>query len=203
MEKIYFFNAFTRLLRGRTTPSNAGNDMSRLQRGEILRSLTFREATSEDVPALAVLHVAVWDEANPGVRHKPTLEMRESQWAEAFREADNAWFCYVIENKEKELVGFAQGNLYSGQIPGFDGQLTKFSLLRPYQHMGLERKLIGYVARRFLSRGIFSMIVFAEAASRELYEVIGAEKLPSGKGEFRWAYGWSDLEALAAECPIG
>jgi GNAT superfamily N-acetyltransferase len=201
MEKIYFFNAFTRLLRGRTNPSKA--DTSPSQRGEILRSLSFREATPEDIPALATLHLTVWNEVHPGVRHKPTLEMRESQWEEAFRNADKAWFVYVIENSQNELVGFAQGNLYSGQIPGFDGQLGKFYLLRPYQHMGLERKLIGYVSRRFLSRGIFSMIVFAEAASREFYEALGAEKLPSGKGEYRWAYGWSDLEALAAECPIG
>jgi hypothetical protein len=69
--------------------------------------------------------------------------------------------------------------------------------------MGLERKLIGYVSRRFLSRGIFSMIAFADAGFREFYEALGAERLPSGKGEFRWAYGWSDLEALSAECPIG
>lgn len=203
MEKIYFFNAFTRLLRGRTNTSNATGDTNRLQRGEVLRSLTFREATPDDVPALAALHVAVWNEAHPGVRHKPTLEMRESQWEDAFRDADNTWFCYVIENRQNELVGFAQGNLYSGLIPGFDGQLGKFCLLRPYLHMGLERKLIGYVSRRFLGRGIFSMIVFAEASFREFYEVLGAEKLPSGKGEFRWAYGWNDLEALAAECPIG
>jgi len=202
MEKIYFFNAFTRLLRGRSNPPNTSNDSSR-PRGEILRSLTFREATPEDIPALAALHVDVWNEVHPGVRHKPSLEMRESQWEEAFHDADNTWFVYVIENRQKELVGFAKGNLYSGQIQGFDGQLGKLYLLRPYQHMGLERKLVGYVSRRFLSRGIFSMIVFAEAGSREFYEALGAEKLPSGKGEYRWAYGWRDLEALAAECPIG
>lgn len=201
MEKIHFFHAFTRLLRGRTTPSKA--DTSRSQRGEILRSLSFREATPEDISALATLHLTVWNEVNPGVRHKPTLEMRESQWEKAFRNADKAWFVYVIENSQNELVGFAQGNLYSGQIPGFEGQLGKFYLLRPYQDMGLERKLMGYVSRRFLSRGIFSMIVFAEAASRGFYEALGAEKLPSRKGEYRWAYGWNDLEALAAECPIG
>jgi ribosomal protein S18 acetylase RimI-like enzyme len=203
MEKIYFFNAFTRLLRGRSHSSNAGNEMSHSQRGEILRSLSFREATPEDISALATLHVAVWNEANPGVRHKPSLEMREAQWEEAFRDADNNWFCYVIENRQNKLVGFAQGNLYYGRIAGFDGQLGKFWVLRSYQHMGLERKLLGYVSRRFLSRGIFSMIVFADAGSRDLYEALGAEKLSSGKGEFRWAYGWSDLEALAAECPIG
>lgn len=203
MEKIYFFNAFTRLLRGRNNPSDTGNDTNRLHRGETLRSLTFREATAEDIPALAALHVAAWNESNPGVRHKPTIEMRESQWEEAFREADNSWFCYVIESRQNELVGFAQGNLYTGQIPGFDGQLSKLSLLRAYQRMGLERKLIGYLSRRFLSRGVFSMIVFAEPGSREFYEALGAEKVASGKGEFRWAYGWSDLEALAAECPIG
>jgi RimJ/RimL family protein N-acetyltransferase len=107
MEKIYFFNAFTRLLRGRSNPSNAGKDISHSQRLETLRSLTFREATPEDIPALAALHVAVWNETNPGVRHKPSLEMRESQWEDAFRDEESAWFCYVIENRQGELVGFA------------------------------------------------------------------------------------------------
>lgn len=205
MEKIYLFSAFTRLLRGFNSPSSAANERRRLQRGETLKSLTFREAIPEDITALAGLHVAAWNDTYPGVRHKPTLELREFQWEEAFSNADDNWFCYVIENKWGELVGFAEGNLYAGQIAGFDGQLNKIYLLRTYQRMGLGRKLMGYVARRFLSRGIFSMLLFAEPdnPSREFYEVLGAERILSEKGEFKGAYGWRDLQMLAEECPIG
>jgi hypothetical protein len=68
----------------------------------------------------------------------------------------------------------------------------------------LGRRLIGHVSRRFLSQGIASMLLFGDAAnpSNGFYEALGAERLITQKGEFHGGYGWRDLGALAAKCPI-
>jgi hypothetical protein len=64
------------------------------------------------------------------------------------------------------------------------------------------RLLLGNVARRFLERGVTSMLLFGEATnpSNGFYEAFGAEHLYSDTGEFNGAYGWRDLHALAARC---
>ena len=83
------------------------------------------------------------------------------------------------------------------------GELNKIYLLREYQRVGLGRRLIGHVARRFLMQGIESMLLFGEARnpSNGFYEALGAERLFSDSGEFHGGYGWRDLRTLVARCP--
>jgi hypothetical protein len=60
------------------------------------------------------------------------------------------------------------------------------------------------VARRFLERGITSMLLFGEARnpSNGFYERLGGEKLFSKTGEFHGGYGWRDLRKLVSVCPV-
>jgi GNAT superfamily N-acetyltransferase len=111
----------------------------------------------------------------------------------------------VIENPEGELIGFAKGQPYAHpDQQDFAGELNKIYLLRAYHRQGLGRRLLGCVARRFLSQGIASMLLFGDALnpSNGFYEKMGAERLFSGAGEFHGGYGWRDLTSLAAICPI-
>jgi GNAT superfamily N-acetyltransferase len=85
------------------------------------------------------------------------IKTREWQWPEAFAKTDGSWFCFVIERRTGDLIGFAKGVPYTGGLPGFAGELNKIYLLREYQRMGLGRRLIGHVAREFLGRGISSI----------------------------------------------
>jgi len=63
---------------------------------------------------------------------------------------DGSWFCFVVENRKGELVGFAKGKTYNhSDLPDFSGELNKIYLLREYQRLGLGRRLVGCVARRF------------------------------------------------------
>lgn len=210
MEKYHFIDAVTRLFRGFKRPMHTTNERLELQlhHDEVFQSLTFRQALPGDIPELARLEVTAWNDTYPELRHKPTLELRERQWQEAFRTADDTWLCYVVEtyleNQPGELIGFVQGNLYTGDLAGFEGQLNNICVLEPYQHQGIGTKLIGYLARGFLSHSIFSMVLFAEPddPSRRFYEVLGAEKLDAGNNMGYEAYGWRDLETLAAGCPI-
>jgi len=168
-------------------------------------SLRIREATSADLTALADLHVRTWNATYPEVEKKPTLAIRVRQWREAFAVTDRNWCCFVVEREDGALVGFAKGVPYHHQeLPEFSGELSKIYLLRAYQRQGLGRRLVGHVARRFLSRGIGSMVLFADPAnpSCRFYEALGAERLYDSAGNFHGGYGWRDLHRLAALCPI-
>jgi ribosomal protein S18 acetylase RimI-like enzyme len=199
-------NAVVRFLHGLGRPSKITNTRRLRDRGETVTSLIIREATLADIPALARLHVKTFNQTHVGPFGKgPTYELREHQWRKAFEVTDGSWFCFVIENQKGELVGFAKGTPYNhGDLPDFAGELNKIYLLREYQRLGLGRRLVGHVARRFISQGITSMLLFGEARnpSNGFYEALGAERLFSKAGEFHGGYGWRDLGRLASICPI-
>ena len=163
-------------------------------------SFTVREMTRNDVPAVAALHVATFNETHTLNDDGPTYELRESQWRKAFEES--SWFGIVIANEGGELIGFAKGCPHDGGVPGFQGELNKIYLLRRYHRLGLGRRLLCEVAKRFLERGISSMLLFGEATnpSNGFYEAMGAERIFAGNGEFHGAYGWRNLLALVGFC---
>jgi ribosomal protein S18 acetylase RimI-like enzyme len=168
-------------------------------------SLTIREAIAADLSALADLHVRTWNATYPEVQKKPTYEIRERQWRQVFEVTDGSWFCFVVEGPNGELVGFAKGTPYDHRdLPDYAGELSKIYLLVEYQRQGWGRRLVGHVARRFLSQGISSMLLFADAEnpSCRFYEALGAERLLDATGKFHGGYGWRDLRSLAAVCPI-
>ena len=185
------------LLAGLSRPSKRRNARLLRSRGETAAALKIREATSADIPALARLHVVTWNATYaPFLMKGPSYEIRERQWREAFMKTDPGWFCFLVERSDGELVGFAQGN--RSDHPDFAGELNKIYLLREYQRVGMGRRLLGHVARRFLSQGINSMWLYGDARnpSSEAWRALGAEKADSDPrtGNF----GWRDLRGLAA-----
>jgi ribosomal protein S18 acetylase RimI-like enzyme len=162
-----------------------------------------RDATPDDVPALADLHVRTFNETHrSGRRGGPTYELRERQWREAFAVTDGSWFCFVAEDATGALVGFAKGTPHNGGVPGFAGELNKIYVLRRSQREGLGRMLLCNVAGRFAGQGVTSMLLFGEAnsPSNGFYEAFGAERLYGDGGEFHGGYGWRDLHTLLAAC---
>jgi GNAT superfamily N-acetyltransferase len=171
--------------------------------GEDGMAFHLRVAQQADIPALATLHVTTFNETHRGGRPGgPSYELRERQWREAFDRQDGSWFCYVIEDDRGELVGFAKGTPHDGGIPGYAGELNKIYLLQRVQRQGLGRLLLCAVARRFLERGVTSMLLFGDAAnpSNGFYEAFGAERLYGDRGDFNGGYGWPDLGTLTAHC---
>jgi ribosomal protein S18 acetylase RimI-like enzyme len=169
-------------------------------------SFHIRDAQPEDVAALARLHVQTFNETHrDGRGGGPSYELRQQQWREAFASRDNPWFCLVVEDDGGQLVGFAKGTLHDGGVPGFVGELNKLYVLRRLHRQGIGRLLLCNVARRFIERGITSMLLFGEATnpSNGFYEAFGAERLYSPGGEFHGGYGWRDLCLLAQQCGGG
>ena len=161
-------------------------------------SVQVREAVTADTPALAALHVVTFREAH-GHAGAPSYEVRERQWRAAF-ERETEWFCYVAEAVDGQLIGFAKGTPHDGGVPGYEGELNKIYVLRHWHRRGIGRCLVRQVARRFLERGVRSMLLFGDARnpSNGFYERLGAERLYSATGEFHGGYGWRDLRTLIA-----
>jgi GNAT superfamily N-acetyltransferase len=190
--------AFTvwRALAGWLRPSKRANERRLARRGESLDALTIREASADDIPALAALHVATWNAtyAPLGARG-PSVALRERQWRDKFGQADPGWFCFVVARPDGTLVGFAQANRTSGGE--YAGELNKIYLLRAYQRLGLGRQLVGHVARRFLEQGVTSMWLFGDARnpSSRAWTALGAIKTDDDPGTGN--YGWRDIRPLA------
>lgn len=166
-------------------------------------SFRIRRATTDDVPALANLHVQTFNEAHRGGRSGgPSYELRERQWREAFTVTDGSWFCFLVHDDDGELVAFAKGTPHNGGVPGYAGELNKIYALKRVHRQGVGRLMLCTVARQFLSQGVTSMLLFGDATnpSNGFYEAFGAERLYSDKGEFHGGYGWRDLRLLAARC---
>lgn len=187
----------------RLRPTREENLRGLRERGEALEDFRFRDATKKDIRALAQLHVAAWNATYPGTENPPTVAVREWQWRNAFSKDDGSWFCIVIERPDGALVGFAKGK--RSDHPEFKGELDKIYLLPPYYRLGLGRRLMGYVARRFLAQGITSMWLIGEAdnPSTAFHEALGGRNMTNADGTTNYGnFCWDDLQRLAECCPI-
>ena len=198
-------NAVVRRVSGRRRPSKAVNQAGLLSRGENLALFTIREVVPEDLHALTALHVKTWADTYPNVKQPPSYELRERQWREQFQVTDGTWFCFVVVNPKGELIGFAKGTMPGSTEPSNAcGELSKIYLLRDYQRLGLGRRLVGHVARRFLSLGVHTMVLFGtpQNPSFAFHEALGGERLFAENGEFHGGYRWPDLQTLASNCQV-
>jgi ribosomal protein S18 acetylase RimI-like enzyme len=188
------FNSFVLFIKKLRRPSGKTNTRLLQQRGETIDSFIIREAIPDDVPALAALHVKTWSETYNG--GGPGQQIRQHQWTELFKNAGNKWFVLVLENKNRELIGFAHGHPYDHpDLPEFNGQLNKIYLLRDYQRLRLGRKLFLQAVKKLLDNGATNMVLFGtpQNPSCAFYEAMGGEKLHK-KGEvFQGGYCWRDL----------
>ena len=91
--------------------------------------------------------------------------------------------------------------------PGDESYLTTLALEdADFDLDGLSEELEPLspdVARRFLERGISSMLLFGDARSPSngFYEAMGGERITGATPEdFHGAYGWPDLNSLVTRC---
>ena len=73
-------------------PSGRANTRALLARQESLEALTLRDAVTSDIPALAALHVATWNDTYAPLMTGPAVAVREQQWRQASLQPEG-WFC--------------------------------------------------------------------------------------------------------------
>jgi ribosomal protein S18 acetylase RimI-like enzyme len=159
-----------------------------------------RDATLEDVAALARLHVLTFRETHGG---GPTEEVRAGQLSQSLAASVPPAFCLVLQNGKGELIGFVRGIEHNDSFNSdIGGELNKIYLLKAYHRRGLGKRLLCAAADRFMKNGVNSMLLFgdAQSPSNVFYEAMGAERLYSDLGEFHGAYVWRNLRLLTASC---
>lgn len=186
--------AVKRRLYALTRPSGRSNRKGLRERGETLGSVVFRDAVAADIPALAELHVTTWN-ATYRTARGPSVATRIRQWQAVFAKEPRRDFVLVLEDGNGRLIGFTFGRPHVGD---FQGELAKIYLRWEYHGLGLGRRLMAETARRFLDRGIHSLILFAEPGNPTIgfYDRMGGERLLDDRGLFTGAYAWRDLRTL-------
>jgi ribosomal protein S18 acetylase RimI-like enzyme len=183
-----------RSINARSRPTGEKNARKLRERGESLGSIIFRDAVAADIPALAELHVTTWN-ATYNTARGPTIATRTAQWNQVFAKENRRDFVLVLEDRNGRLIGFTWGRPHEGE---FEGELSKIYLRWEYHGLGLGRRMMAETARRFLERGIHSVILFAELSNPTLgfYDRMGGERLLDDRGQFGGAYGWHDVRTL-------
>jgi ribosomal protein S18 acetylase RimI-like enzyme len=157
-----------------------------------------RKATPDDLEQLVHVHVRSWNATYPNHHPKPTPETRTGQWQKRFNGEEENWFCFIAQNGQGEIAGFATGNNFSDAGLPYKGTLDKIHFLKMYQRLGLGRLLVAKVAGQLLKIGIDSMILFADPNNPNIrfYERLGGQRLLDENGVFHGAYGWKDINPL-------
>lgn len=121
-----------------------------------------REATIDDLRALAELHVRTFNEAHLGPGESgPTYATREWQWRDKLADTDGTHFVLVLETAGKQLVGFIWCHPTKDN-PTWAARLNKMYRLRDYQRRGLGKRMFAAAVTRLLEHGLTSMALFTD-----------------------------------------
>ena len=178
--------------------------------------IVIRRAAPRDAGAIARVRIEGWRTSYRGLIPAAYLDGMQvdastAQWDKVLTAGPNSASVFVASHGG-EVVGFAAGSMLGEPKFGLDSELTAVYLRREFQRVGIGRRLIAAVVAAQRVHGATGMIVWVIAANkpaRSFCEALGAELLT--EQAFQWdgmdlqeaAYGWRDLDALAAACLIG
>lgn len=170
---------------------------------------TIREATPDDVAALAEAHVATWRETYRGLLPESYLdgltpEGREPQWRRILDLPGEQRSVLVAEGPGGEIAGFASGGPHRGTAE-WAGEIYTLYLRRNYQGRGLGRTLFTALVARLREQGVDSLILWVLATNeraRGFYAAMGGQPLREqeiildGLPLREIGYGWADIGAI-------
>ncbi len=172
--------------------------------------MVLREATSDDVTAMAQVHVDTWRTTYRGIVPDELLanlsyEKRENGWDQILDNAPkDENFTYVAEDELGKIVGFANGGIERTGDLVYPGELSAIYVLKSHQQKGIGRELIRAAAQKLGQMEISSMLVWvlAENPACRFYETLGGQKVyekeieRGGAKLIEIAYGWMDTANL-------
>jgi ribosomal protein S18 acetylase RimI-like enzyme len=172
-----------------------------------------RLARPEDAPAIARVHVAVWQTTYRGLLDDAliddvTFEQRAVMWGDILTAYTETHPVLVAEDFGIGICGFGNaGPLRGEEVQGFSGEFKTLYLLPTYQRRGIGRAMFCRLAALLIERGHDSALAWVLASNPAcgFFEAMGgvicAQRLGEGDEEGEsaadLAYGWSDLVALA------
>jgi len=173
-----------------------------------------REATPDDIPGIARVHVDTWRTAYRGIVPDDflaslTYEGKESLWTLLLGHPTPKSCVYVAQDEQGQIVGFASGGPIRSQNTTYKGELNAIYILESYQGRGIGRQLVSAIANSLAQNGMTSMLiwVFADNPACLFYERLGGQKVDEKPYEVggvtltEVAYGWLDTSALRDLAP--
>jgi GNAT superfamily N-acetyltransferase len=172
--------------------------------------MLIREATHNDVPAIAKVHVDTWRTTYRGIvpdEHLVNLsyERRANRWYRILSLApEDGNFTFVAEGESGEIVGFANGGVERTGDPIYKGELTAIYIRQTHQGKGIGRCLVRAVVEKLGRSGIDSMLVWvlADNPAYQFYAALGGKRVHEkeleigGKPLIEVAYGWLNTRSL-------
>jgi ribosomal protein S18 acetylase RimI-like enzyme len=172
-----------------------------------------RRARPEDAPAIARVHVAVWQTTYRGLIDdalidEVTLGQREAMWGDILTAYSETHPVLVATDFGVGVCGFGNaGPLRGEDVLGFSGEFKTLYLLPAYQRRGIGRAMLCRLAALLVERGHDTALAWVLASNPAcgFYEAMGGvlcaqrivEAEDEGDSHADLAYGWSDLAALA------
>ncbi|HOG45164.1 MAG TPA: GNAT family N-acetyltransferase [Anaerolineae bacterium] len=168
-----------------------------------------REATLDDTPGIARVHVDTWRAAYAGIipaAHLAGLsyEAREQRWRDNLTNAAPGRFTLVAE-EAGEVVGFSGGGPERGADAEYRGEVYAVYVRPGRQRRGIGRQMVQACARRLLVQRLGSVLIWVLAdnkPARGFYERLGGRPVREQTVEIGGAwlrevgYGWPDARAL-------
>jgi len=148
-------------------------------------TVTLRDATIEDAPGIAAVHVEGWQTTYRGLLPDSyldslTVPARAEFWTRPLTTRPTGWHMLVAE-KDDAIVGFACGSAEWGEPrPGCDGHVNAIYVLSELRGRGIGTQLLAALFRKLAEDGRSSIslwVLEGNAASEAFYKARGAEEL--------------------------
>jgi len=173
--------------------------------------MTVRPAQTDDIPAIARVHVDSWRTTYAGIVAAAYLnalsyEQHEERHRRYIAHPDT--FYLVAELPDEGIVGFLSGGPERSGERRFAGELFAIYLRQNHQRRGIGKGLVQKWAATLQERGLNSALVWVladNAPAISFYQRLGAKRLReqmievAGEPLKELAYGWDDLRTLYSE----
>jgi GNAT superfamily N-acetyltransferase len=135
-----------------------------------------------------------------------SYEKTEKAWRKVLWEDPDppGYFAFVAETIDKQVIGIAIAGPEKSADKQYLGELYVLYILPEYHHQGIGRRLVSAVAKRLLTKGITSMLIWVLASnpSRAFYEALGGIVVREKTVEIgdqmvnEVGYGWLDIHTI-------
>jgi ribosomal protein S18 acetylase RimI-like enzyme len=172
-------------------------------------AMRYREATAEDVEAIAQLHADSWRRNYRGAFRDafldgPVVGERRTVWAERLTRPEPPRYTVVAE-QDGVVVGFA--HTVFDDDPTWGALVDNLHVVHGLKRHGVGRHLMGAsgqaVAAREAHAGVYLWVLQQNTAAQAFYEAIGGQRVgeglskpPGGGTAPTFRFAWTDPAAL-------
>ncbi len=176
--------------------------------------IIIRSATISDVSAIAKVNIESWRSTYRGLVTDSILDNMKldtylEKWHHILTSAEEKdSFCFVVENDEDIIVGYALSGKNSHLKFDFNAELYAIYLLKEYQKQGIGKKLFRKSLEEFKKRSLQSFLLFvlsSNLGAREFYESFkpdftANESITIDNAQYcDVCYGWSNIANIPME----